>query len=106
MGRDVRGRDEFRSYMRMVQAAFPDFHNEVKSIIHSGHNIAVRLEYTGTHEGSLLGIAPTHRRITYPGIAIFEERDGNLLSGFVVGDRLTLLQQILGDSFWTNPATS
>jgi ribosomal protein S18 acetylase RimI-like enzyme/predicted ester cyclase len=100
LGRQVRGREEFKDYMRLVQTAFSDFHNQVEHIVACGSDIVARLEYTGTHDGKLLGIRPTFRRIRYAGIAMFQSGSDRLLSGFVVGDRLTLLEQILGDVFW------
>ena len=105
LGREMRGRDEFKRYMRLVQTAFSDFHNRIQRIVACGNDIVARLEYTGTHDGELLGIRPTFRRIRYPGIAMFHIGGDRLLSGFVVGDRLTLLEQILGNSFWA-PGTA
>ena len=101
LGKEIQGREEFKHYMRMVQSAFSDFHNEIEQVISSPPHVCVRLTYSGTHDGVLLGIPPTHRRITYPGIAIFQADGQRLAKGYVVGDRLTLLQQILGEGFWS-----
>lgn len=104
LGRQVRGRDEFKCYMRQVQTAFSDFHNQIEHSVECGTDIVARLKYTGTHDGELLGIRPTFRRIEYAGIAMFQSSGDRLLSGFVVGDRLTLLEQILGNAFWATRA--
>lgn len=101
LGRQLRGREEFKSYMRLVRSACSNFHNEVQGVVSCGNNIVARVEYTGNHDGDILGLRPTFRRIQYPGIGMFET-DGQLLrSGYVVGDRLALLEQILGNTFWS-----
>jgi steroid delta-isomerase-like uncharacterized protein len=100
LGREVKGREEFKAYMRLVRSGSSDFHNHIEQVIASDRHVVARLTYTGTHDGEVLGIAPTGRQIMYPGVALFEFAGFKLVSGYVVGDRLTLLQQILGDSFW------
>jgi predicted ester cyclase len=49
---------------------------------------------SGTHRGTLLGIAATGRRFSYPGAAFFTVRDGLLAEVFVVGDLLALRTQL------------
>jgi steroid delta-isomerase-like uncharacterized protein len=71
IGLQVQGRDGFRDYMATIRAAFPDFHNVVEDLIAEGDQVAARLTYRGTHRGSLLGVAPTGRRISYAGMALF-----------------------------------
>jgi steroid delta-isomerase-like uncharacterized protein len=99
-GLEIRGVDAFKDYMRLVQSAFPDFHNKIEHTVSSAGEVVARLTYTGTHKGTFFGILATGRRVSYPGIAIFE-RDGSRLSkGYVVGDRLLLMEAILGQEFW------
>lgn len=100
LGREINGRAAFKDYMQLVRNAFSDFHNQIEQIILSGTHAIARLTYSGTHNGALLGIPPTYRRIGYLGIAIFRTNGHRLAEGYVVGDRLTLLEQVLGESFW------
>ena len=100
LGRQMRGRDEFKRYMRQVQTAFSDFHNQIEQIVECRSDVVARLKYTGTHDGELLGIRPTLRHIEYAGIAMFQIAGDRMTSGFVVGDRLTMFEQILGNAFW------
>src|SRR5262249_52409086 len=97
LGRRVKGREEFKAYRRLVRSGFSDFHNHIEQVISSDRHVVARLKYTGTHDGEVLGIAPTRRQIKYPGVALFEFAGSKLVSGYVVADRLMLLQQILGD---------
>lgn len=94
LGLVARGRDAFRAYVATVRAAFPDFHNTVEELIAEGAKVAARLTYQGTHAGSVFEIAPTHRRVTYSGIALFRISSGQIADGYVQGDTLGLLRQL------------
>lgn len=100
LGQEVRGREAFQDYMRTVRKAFSDFHNKMEQIFECGTHVVVKLTYTGTHDGALLGIPASNRRIAYPGIAIFRTDGHWLVEGYVVGDRLALFEHILGKGFW------
>jgi predicted ester cyclase len=80
------GRDAFKGYVEQVRAAFPDWHNEVEELISADDAVVARLTFTGTHRGELLGVAPTGRRVSYVGAAIFHLDDGKIASAWVVGD--------------------
>ena len=94
LGMCVEGLDGFRSYVARVRAAFPDFHNSINDLIAESDKVVAVLTYTGTHRGELFGIAPTGRRISYRGIAVFQIRDGKIWNGYVLGDTQTLRAQL------------
>jgi ribosomal-protein-alanine N-acetyltransferase len=108
LGNEIRGREAFKNYMRLVRSAFSDFHNVIEQSISSPPFLIARLRYSATHDGVLLGLQPTQKSVSYPGIAIFRVAKEQLAEGYVVGDRLTLLEQILGQRFWSHqpPAVS
>lgn len=97
LGSTVKGRHDFKQYVNMVRAAFPDFHNTIDDLIAEGDKVVARLTYRGTHKGELFGIAPTGRQVTYSGIAIFQIADSQIVDGWVIGDTLGLMRQISGD---------
>ncbi len=84
----------FQDYMRLVRRGFPDFHNTIEELVAEGDTVVARLMYRGTHQGEALGIAPTGKEISYAGAAIFRLADGKIVEGWVLGDRLSLLQQL------------
>jgi steroid delta-isomerase-like uncharacterized protein len=102
LGKELRGREAFKDYMRTVRNAFSDFHNQIEQILRCETDVITRLTYTGTHDGPLFGIPASNRRIAYPGIAIFRTDGHWLVEGYALGDRLTLLEHILGQAFWAN----
>ena len=97
-GQSVQGRDGFKDYMRAVRRAFPDFHNQVKELVAEGDRVVARLSYTGTHTGALLGIAPTGRRVSYAGVALFRVASGQIAEGWVLGDLYGLVRQLQGEA--------
>jgi len=96
LGMNVRGREDFKKYMRTVQRAFPDFHNRIEELIAEGDKVVARLTYTGTHRGQLFGIEPTGKKVAYSGIAIFRISEYFVAEGSVLGDTRGLMQQLTG----------
>jgi len=94
IGTAVKGIEEFKQYVNRIRAAFPDFHNHIEELIGEGEKVVARLRYTGTHRGELFGFSGTGRKVTYQGIAIFQFREGKIVSGYVLGDTESLKHQI------------
>jgi steroid delta-isomerase-like uncharacterized protein len=92
-GRHTRGHEEFARYMDLIQAAFPDFHNEIIETITDGPKTFAHLVYTGTHRGEIFGIPPTGKQIRYEGAAVFTIRQ-LITDVWVLGDVHTLLTQL------------
>ena len=94
LGIHVAGREGFKEYMRAVQQAFPNFHNQIEELIAEGDKVVARLTYTGTHQGELFGVAPTGREVTYCGVAIFRIFQDRVIEGWVLGDTGGLIKQL------------
>jgi predicted ester cyclase len=94
LGIQTQGRTEWREYRDLVRAGSSDFHNQVQTLVVDGTQAAARLLYSGTHDGSLAGMAPTGRRFAYAGAAFFTADHGQLTSGWVLGDLASLREQL------------
>lgn len=94
VGVSVEGVEGFRGYMRLIQAAFPDFHNTIEEMVAEGDRVAARLTYHGTHRGVIFGVQPTGRTIQYDGLALFRISDGKVAEGYVLGNVIHLLVQL------------
>lgn len=92
--RTCRGPDEIAAYFNETFAAVPDFEIEIVAIAGEGDDVLVRWHMTGTHTGTLLGIAPTGKTLSIDGIDHFVIRDGKVVSNFVVADQLQYARQI------------
>jgi predicted ester cyclase len=61
----------------------------------SEDRVAARLTVTGTHDGELMGVPPTHRTVRFDVITILRlDDDGRIAERWNVTDLLGLLQQI------------
>ncbi len=100
LGPEIRGIEGFKGYMRQVHEAFPDFVNIIEEMISADQKVVARLRYEGTHQGKLLGIPPTGKRVAYAGVAIFTLDGSRIAQGWVMGERLGLLEQVLRPNFW------
>lgn len=98
LGPEMRGRAAFCDYMRCVQAAFPDFHNEVQEMIAEGDRVVARLMYTGTHRGEIFGVAATGKTVSYAGAAFFRIENSQVVQGWVLGDVAGLVEQLRNSS--------
>ena len=94
VGVSVQGWEGFRNYMRLIRAAFPDFHNTVEELVAEADRVAARLTYRGTHRGVIFGVAPAGKMITYDGLALFRIADGKIAEGYVLGNVVELLNQL------------
>lgn len=94
LGWDTFGHAGFAEYMDVIEAAFPDFVNEVNEIISEGDRAFARLTFRGTHLGTAFGIPPTGRRVEYAGAAVFRFRKDKIAGVWVLGDIYRLLQQL------------
>jgi len=94
LGQQTTGRNEWRRYRDAIMAGAADFHNEVVDMVCEGRRAAVRMRYSGTHTGPLLGLPATHRRFEYAGAAFFTADDQRLVSAWVLGDLDRLRRQL------------
>jgi steroid delta-isomerase-like uncharacterized protein len=94
LGQVKRGYEGLAEYMDFIHTAFPDFTNRIEEMISEGDKAFARLTYTGTHEGEIFGVAPTHKEVKYAGAAVFCF-DGEKIRGvWVLGDIYGLLCQL------------
>jgi predicted ester cyclase len=86
LGKWARGRNAFKAYVEALRRAFPDWRNEIDEMVAAGDRVAVRMTWSGTHEGTIDGIEPTGARVEYCGAAFFLIKSGVIEKAWVVGD--------------------
>jgi predicted ester cyclase len=77
-----------------IRRAFPDLHFTIDDVIVAPDAIVIRTTMTGTHEGDLFGIAPTHRSVKVMQIQIERMRKGRIVEHWRVTDELTMMRQL------------
>jgi len=95
----VRGREKFKAQMKDFRSAFSHFQCEIDEVIDDGMRVAVRWTWRGAHTGQLLGIAPTHRRITFSETHLLRISAGRIAEDHVSGNLLDLLHQLGATQF-------
>lgn len=92
--RTCHGADEIAAYFQEAFAAIPDWRMDVRAVVADGDDVFAHWHLTGTHEGPLLGIAPTGKQLAIDGMDHFVVRDGKVVSNFVVFDQMQYARQI------------
>ena len=89
---DVHGPDGFIGIMlQNVRRGFPDAHVELVAAINEGDMVSFRLDGSGTHLGSFLGVEPTGKTIRIRGIHHVRIRDGRIIEHWQGPDVLAML---------------
>jgi steroid delta-isomerase-like uncharacterized protein len=83
-----------REFIERYRAIFPDVHVELGNLIAEGDLVAGTWVVTGTHQGTLLGIPATGRKVSVSGIGIDRVRDGQIVESWASWDGIGLLVQL------------
>ncbi len=93
-GGELKGPEGIKQLVSMYRNAFPDTRLEIKDLIVEGDKVAARITASGTHKGSLMGIAPTGKHVSIAGNSITQFRDGKQVESWASYDQLGMLQQL------------
>ena len=90
----VRGRSSLKEAIGRFRTGTPDLTKVVDETYVDDGTVIARYTATGTHEGELLGVAPTGRSIAVDGIYLSHVEDGKLIESTDMWDAFGVLQQI------------
>jgi predicted ester cyclase len=85
---------DFKPIYDLWYGAFRDYIHTIEDIIAEGDTVAVRITYTGIHEGEFMGTQPTGKPFKYCGIHIGKVKDGKIVEVWIMEDMLWLMQQL------------
>jgi steroid delta-isomerase-like uncharacterized protein len=91
---EIRGTEGMRHYVSMYRTAFPDLQQSIEDQFAEGEKVATRLTGRGTHQGDLMGIAPTGNRVEAPGIVINRISGGKIAESWANYDAMGMMQQL------------
>ncbi len=74
--------------------AFPDLQVTVEYLISEGDQIEGRVTTTGTHQGELMGIPATGKKVSFSEILIGRISNGKVVELSEVADTMTMMQQL------------
>ncbi len=90
----LHGPEGVKKYATAIRTAFPDLHITHDDTIAVGDKVVIRWTVRATHQGELMGIAPTGKQVTITGIDIFRLSLGKLAEMWQNWDQLGMLQQV------------
>ena len=84
-----------RAVLEDIRRSLPDFRAQVDAVVAEGDLLAARITYTGTHRGTMSGVAPTGRVLTWDAMTFrrFDD-EGRVVERWIISDDLALLHQL------------
>lgn len=79
---------------KVFWGAFPDLTQNIDDVFADEEKAAVRYTMTGTHQGDLMGLAPTGKQIKIAGMMTFHIVGGKVVESSCIIDEMALMQQI------------
>ena len=69
-----------------MRTALGDYRSDIGEMVEQADRIAVRMTFSGNHQGEFFGVPATGQRISWVGAAFFAFREGRISSLWVLGD--------------------
>ena len=93
-GEDIVGIEGLTRFVSTMRSALPDLRITLEDDMAEGDKVVTRWIGQGTHQGELMGIAPTGNQVTITGITIHRVEEDRIVEEWSNWDALGLMQQI------------
>jgi predicted ester cyclase/heme-degrading monooxygenase HmoA len=90
----LKGAEGFEKPIAPLMEAFPGIQWNIQELFGEEDKVVVRWKLQGAQATLYNGLAPTGKPITNDGMAIFTLKDGKIINGQVLTDRLGFLQEM------------
>jgi predicted ester cyclase len=90
----IEGSDNLVALLRSFIGALPDLNAQEQDIVADGETVAVRFVVEATHEGELLGIAPTGNRVRWDAVDVYRLKDGKISEEWAADDLTAILAAV------------
>jgi steroid delta-isomerase-like uncharacterized protein len=91
---DIRGSEGVRQFILMLRAAFPDLQVTVEDTLAEGDKVVQRWSAHSSHQGALMGLPPSGKRISVAGITISRFEGGKVAEEWELYDMMGMMQQL------------
>ena len=81
-GQKTVGPEGFIAFREEFLAAVPDLHLVVVKLLSDSEEVCVHWEATGTHQGTGMGMAPSHRELAFNGVTWLRVKNGQITEGW------------------------
>ncbi len=94
LGQEKLGHSGFSEYVDMVHNSLGDYKCHIEELVEEQNKVFAKMTFTGIHQDEFMGYAPTQKRVTWKGCALFTF-DGELMTDvWVLGDLKSLEYQL------------
>ncbi len=94
LGQEKRGHSGFAEYVDMVHNALGDYRCIIEEVVWEGDKVFAKMIFTGIHRDEFMGYAPTHKRVSWAGCALFTFKGDRIIDVWVLGDLKNLEDQL------------
>jgi predicted ester cyclase len=91
---EIRGPEAMRAWLAANQASFPDYREELESLVAEGDFVAWRSVGTGIQRGPMGPFPPTGRRMSITIIGMHRFREGKVVETWTSWDNVAALTQL------------
>jgi steroid delta-isomerase-like uncharacterized protein len=88
------GRQGLKDVLGAFVSGFPDMHWVIEEQIAEGNKVMTRFTWTGTHQGTFMGIPATAKPVKVKGVVIDRVVDGWMVDSRILMDTMGMLQQL------------
>ena len=88
------GREGLKEVVGMLRTAFPDMHWVVDEMIAEGEKVVTRFTWTGTQQGTFMGIPATGKNVVVKGVVIDRIVGGMMTDSRILMDTMGMMQQL------------
>ena len=88
------GTEALEGLLAAYREAFPDMSVRIDDLVNGGDKVVISVTLTGTHEGDLMGIAPTGKSVNISGMILSRFQDGKIVEEYEILDMLAMFQQL------------
>jgi steroid delta-isomerase-like uncharacterized protein len=90
----VMGHEGLQAMLETYWKAFPNLHFTVNNTVVQGFQVVSVWQAEGTHQGPIMNIPPTGRKVQVRGVSIIEVKDGLVVRGQYIWDMAGMLRHM------------
>lgn len=86
--------EDWKELLDTHEDSFSDFKVRILMQVAEDDFVATRWEFTATHTGEFVGLAPTEREVTWTGVSIDRFRDDKIVETWVTWDKYRQFEEL------------
>ena len=91
---ELRGADALKDLLTAYRAGLPDLKTSIDDLVASGDKVVISITLTGTHEGDLMGVPATGKRVKIHGMVLSRFEQGKIIEEWELLDMLSMFAQL------------